>query len=46
MDFELVNRVLESEERVIKVPVRETERFIESSLLEKAGAELFQLRSR
>jgi len=28
----------ESQERVIKVPVNETERFIESSLLEKAGA--------
>ena len=28
----------ESQERVIKVPVSETERFIESSLLEKAGA--------
>jgi hypothetical protein len=28
----------ESQERVIKVPVYETERFIESNLLEKAGA--------
>ena len=27
-----------SQERIIKVPVSETERFIESSLLEKAGA--------
>lgn len=28
----------DSQERIIKVPVSETERFIESSLLEKAGA--------